>query len=500
MAPDQDPTLDDLRLTIAGDVTAFLEAAPDAMVIVRRDGQILFANGQAERLFGYLRAELVGQPVDVLVPARYRDQHPGHRAAFLTAPRARPMGAGGTLHAVRKDGREFPAEISLGPVATAQGTVITAAIRDVTERNRAAAARADLAAIVDSSDDAIIGKALDGTIRSWNQGATRVFGYGAAEMIGQPIARLLLPERVADEAAIVARLAQGERVEPFETVHRRKDGVEIDVAVTLSPIHDARGAVVGVSKVARDISDRKRAERALAAAKEATDVANRELEAFSYSVAHDLRAPLRGIDGFSLALLEDHHAALDATGQRYLQRVRELAQHMARLIDGLLALARITRGPRRHAPVDLGALARAAIRRLRAAHPDRQVAVEIAAELTAWGDEQLLGIALDNLLANAWKFTRDQPHPQVWFTRAERDGEPVFAVRDNGAGFDMAYAAKLFGVFQRLHAPDEFEGTGIGLATVQRIIRRHGGQIWADGAVGGGATFSFTLSREAPPS
>jgi len=499
MAPDQDPTLDDLRLTIAGDVTAFLEAAPDAMVIVRRDGQILFANGQAERLFGYPRAELIGQPVDVLVPARYRDQHPGHRATFLAAPRARPMGVGGTLHAVRKDGREFPAEISLGPVATAQGTVITAAIRDVTERNRAAAARADLAAIVDSSDDAIIGKALDGTIRSWNQGATRAFGYSATEMIGQPIARLLLPERVADEAAIVARLAQGERVEPFETVHRRKDGVEIDVAVTLSPIHDARGAVVGVSKVARDISDRKRAERALAAAKEATDVANRELEAFSYSVAHDLRAPLRGIDGFSLALLEDHHATLDATGQRYLRRVRELAQHMARLIDGLLALARITRGPRRHAPVDLGALAHASIRRLRAAHAGRHVEVEIAAELTAWGDEQLLGIALDNLLANAWKFTRDQPHPQVWFTRTERDGEPVFAVRDNGAGFDMAYAAKLFGVFQRLHAPDEFEGTGIGLATVQRIIRRHGGQIWADGAVGAGATFSFTLSREAPP-
>ena len=127
MAPDQDPTLDDLRLTIAGDVTAFLEAAPDAMVIVRRDGQILFANGQAERLFGYPRAELIGQPVDVLVPARYRDQHPGHRATFLAAPRARPMGVGGTLHAVRKDGREFPAEISLGPVATAQGTVITAA-------------------------------------------------------------------------------------------------------------------------------------------------------------------------------------------------------------------------------------------------------------------------------------------------------------------------------------------------------------------------------------
>lgn len=492
-------TLDDLRLTIAAEATAFLEAAPDAMVIVGPDGRILFANGQAERQFGYPRDELVGQLVDVLVPARYRAAHPGHRAGFFDAPHARPMGAGVELHAVRKDGTEFPAEISLGPVATARGNVVTAAIRDVTERNRVAEARAELAAIVDSSDDAIIAETLDGLVRSWNRGAERIFGYAAAEMIGQPVARLLPPGWVGEGPAIIARLLRGDRVESFESVRRRKDGHDIDVSLTISLIRDARGQIIGASKVARDISDRKRAERALAAAKEATDIANRELEAFSYSVAHDLRAPLRGIDGFSVALLEDCADALDETGRRYLRRVHALTEHMAQLIESLLSLARITRGELRHERVELSALAQATLDRLRAAQPERHVEAVIADDLYAWGDSRLLGVALDNLLGNAWKFTRDQPAPRVELGATVVDGAPAFFVRDNGAGFDMAYAGKLFGVFQRLHAPDEFEGTGIGLATVQRIVRRHGGRIWATGAVGAGATFCFTLSTEGPP-
>ncbi|MBL8620371.1 MAG: PAS domain S-box protein [Myxococcales bacterium] len=495
----QPTTLDDLRVTVAADATAFLEAAPDAMVIVRRDGRILFANGQAERLFGYPRDELIGQLVDVLVPARYRGAHPGHRAGFFDTPRARPMGAGVELYAVRKDGTEFPAEISLGPVATAHGSVVSAAIRDVTERNRVAQARAELAAIVDSSDDAIIAETLDGMVRSWNRGAERIFGYTAAEMIGRPVAALLPPGRVGEGPTIIAQLLRGDRVAPFESVRRRKDGQDIDVSVTISLIRDVHGQIVGASKVARDISDRKRAERALAAAKEATDVANRELEAFSYSVAHDLRAPLRGIDGFSLALLEDCHDALDATGQRYLRRVRELTQHMAQLIESLLSLARITRGELRHERVDLGAAARATVERLRTIQPDRQVEVGIADDLIAWGDGRLLGVALDNLLGNAWKFTRDHAAPRIELGAGAFDGARTYFVRDNGAGFDMAHAAKLFGVFQRLHSPDQFEGTGIGLATVQRIIRRHGGRIWADGAVGAGATFYFTVPTQGPP-
>jgi signal transduction histidine kinase len=227
--------------------------------------------------------------------------------------------------------------------------------------------------------------------------------------------------------------------------------------------------------------------------------ANEELQAFSYSVAHDLRAPLRGIHGFSQALLEDYSAKLDEQGQHYLRRVGAAAQHMSQLIDGLLSLARITRGDLRAESVDVTALARAAAERLKAAQPERNVDFAIAEGLTATGDGRLLSVVLDNLLGNAWKFTRDAPRALIEVGCASRDGQPVFHVRDNGAGFDMAFASKLFGVFQRLHRSEEFEGTGIGLATVQRIIRRHAGRIWAEGRVGDGATFYFTLNETGTP-
>ncbi|MBX3230403.1 MAG: PAS domain S-box protein [Labilithrix sp.] len=472
-----------------------LESAPDAMVIVDRDGRIVLVNSQTEKLFDYKRADLVGQPVEVLVPERYRKAHPGYRSRYFGDPKARAMGSGLDLWGRRRNGTEFPVEISLSPLATEEGMLVSSTIRDVTERKRTEELRAQLAAIVDSSDDAIISKSLDGTIRSWNVGAERVFGYRAEETIGKPISLLLPPGRQGEEPAIVERLKRGERVESFETIRRRKDGRDIHVSVTISPIHDSRGQVVGASKVARDISDRKRAEEAVAHAKEATEAANRELEAFSYSVAHDLRAPLRGIDGFSQALLEDYAEKLDEEGQRYLRRVRESAQHMAQLIESLLSLARIARGDLRREQVDLSELARATAERLRSLEPDRNIELLIGKGLSTTGDSRFLAVALENLLGNAWKFTRNQPKGCIEFASKQEGDQRVFYVRDNGAGFDMAFAPKLFGVFQRLHTAEEFEGTGIGLATVQRIIHRHGGRIWAEGKVGAGATVYFTLDE-----
>ena len=222
-------------------------------------------------------------------------------------------------------------------------------------------------------------------------------------------------------------------------------------------------------------------------------VANEELDAFAYSVSHDLRAPLRSIDGFSHALLEDYAGQLDEAGRDALQRVRAAAQRMATLIDDLLKLARVTRAEMRKETVDLSAIARDIVTELQRATPERQVDFAVAPGLEGRGDPRLLRVALENLLRNSWKYTAKQPHPRVEFGSVEANGQRTFMVRDNGAGFDMKYADKLFGVFQRLHSAAEFEGTGVGLATVRRIIIRHGGRIWAEGAVDRGATFYFTL-------
>jgi signal transduction histidine kinase len=221
--------------------------------------------------------------------------------------------------------------------------------------------------------------------------------------------------------------------------------------------------------------------------------ANTELDAFAYSVSHDLRAPLRSIDGFSQVLLEDYGGQLDEAGRDSLQRVRAASQRMATLIDDLLKLARVTRSEMRTEVVDLSRIAQDIATELHRSTPEREVEFAIAQGLEARGDPRLLRVALENLLRNSWKYTAKQPRPRVEFGSADGNGERVFMVRDNGAGFDMQYADKLFGVFQRLHSAAEFEGTGVGLATVRRIITRHGGRIWAESAVDRGATFYFTL-------
>ncbi len=223
---------------------------------------------------------------------------------------------------------------------------------------------------------------------------------------------------------------------------------------------------------------------------------NRELEAFAYSVSHDLRAPLRALDGFSQALLEDYVSLLDVQGRDYLRRVRAASQRMGRLIDDLLRLSRLTRAEMHREMVDLSALARSIEAELRQEEPEREATFTIAENVIAWGDARLLRVALENLLGNAWKFTARKPHARIEFGLTREDGETIYFVRDDGAGFDMTYAGKLFGAFQRLHASSEFEGSGIGLATVQRVVRRHGGRVWAEGAVDQGATFYFTLGND----
>jgi len=255
-----------------------------------------------------------------------------------------------------------------------------------------------------------------------------------------------------------------------------------------------RGPEVAFTAIIRDITERKAAEETLRRYAAQLESANAELEAFAYSVSHDLRAPLRSLDGFSQALLEDYADRLDAQGTDYLQRVRSGSQRMAQLIDDLLNLSRVTRAQMRMGSVDLSALAEGIATELRKSDPSRRVEFAIAPALVVHADPGLLGVVLENLLGNAWKFTGKRLGARIELGVTPHNGRPTYFVRDNGAGFDMTYADKLFGAFQRLHGSGEFEGTGIGLATVQRIIHRHGGRIWAEAAPDHGATFYFTLA------
>ncbi len=456
--------------------------------------QFLEVNDAAVRAYGYSQAEFLAMTIADIRPPR---DVPALREAVA---RIGPGHAGvGAWRHRKHDGTIIEVEITSHELRYRGRRAELVLARDVTGRARAEAAlraseeRFRILAV--TANDAILSADNRGTITYFNPGAERIFGFTAGEVNGRPLT-ILMPPRFHDahRAGLARYVATGEaRVigKTVELAGRRKDGTEFPLELSLASRHE--GTETAFTAIIRDITARKEAEDTLRRYASQLEAANKELEAFSYSVSHDLRAPLRSLDGFSQALLEDYHDRLDDTGRDFLQRVRAASQRMATLIDDLLSLSRVTRGELQVREVDLSALAGAAVAELQKSDPEREVSFTIAPDLVVRADPGLLRIVLQNLLANAWKFTGKRPRARVEVGAMAHDGRRAFFVRDDGAGFDMAYAAKLFGAFQRLHASDEFPGSGIGLATVQRIIHRHGGEVWAEGTPGRGATFYFTL-------
>jgi len=349
-------------------------------------------------------------------------------------------------------------------------------------------------AILNAIPDSICQIGKDGTLEGYKPATDDCLPFVAAEAVGKKLYELM-PSRISE-------LAMNHMKKALQTNSMQVFNYSIQGEGKWHSFEArmVRGSKDVVLMIVRDITERKQAEVALIKEKEEVEkkthqlqVYVNELESFAYSVSHDLRAPLRSIDGFSQVLLEDYNDKLDDEGKDYLQRVRSASQHMAELIDDLLNLSRVTRCDMGSTNVDLSALAETIAIELQESEPDRDVKFDIAPRLVVRGDANLLRVALENLLGNAWKFSGKQEHARIEMGYARNNGSSAYFVRDNGAGFNMDYTDKLFGVFQRLHSDKEFEGTGIGLATVQRIISRHGGTIWAEGAVDQGATFYFKL-------
>jgi PAS domain S-box-containing protein len=470
-------------------------------------GHITSWNAGAERIYGYRAEEILGKHLSTFYP-------PDDLAAGKPALEIATASTEGRYEEegvrVRQDGERFHASVVLTALRDGEGRLLGFAkvTRDVTDRHAALEALRQseerFRLMVEAMRDyAIFMLDPDGRVASWNAGAERIKGYRADEIVGQHFSAFYTDAdraRRHPEDELARAIDEGSCSDEGWRV--RKDGSCFWASVLITAVRDPAGRLLGFAKVTRDLTERRRADEALRQANADLEArvrqqqaAHREVEAFSYSVSHDLRAPLRALDGFSKLLLERVEGRLDETEKDFLARIRAAAQNMAQLIDAMLDLSRLTRAPLTRRLVDVSALSREIAAAIVQAEPERRVRWEVEDGITADADPRLLRVALENLLRNAWKFTRNRAEARIEVGVRERDGKRAFLVRDNGAGFDPGQAHRLFLPFQRLHRARDFEGTGIGLATVHRIVTQHGGEVWAEAAPDAGATFFFTMGE-----
>jgi len=494
----------------------FLETIPDAIVAVDIDGTIVQVNSQTEAIFGYPRGELIGQKIEILVPARYRDKHHEHRGSFAHSPKVRRMGAGLDLKGRRRDGSEFSAEISLSPVSLTEGTHVLSAIRDISDRKRIEEElrraheelsrrttqeigqyQRRLAAIIDSSADAIIGKGLDGTITSWNRGAESMYGYTADEIVGKNISLLTSQDRPDEIPQILARIARGERIEHYESVRVTKDGRHLNVSISISPIRDPDGKIVGASAIARDITAQRRAEDHLRQAQKMEAVGR-----LAGGVAHDFNNIL-GIVTACTELLRDR---IDSDGDQslYLGNIRKAVDRGTSLTRQLLAFTR--KSSVQPQLIDLNVHLKDVVKLLRPLMGD-DVEIVVAPRSPSaiieidpgQFDQIVLNLAVNSrdAMPRGGKFILETASVELddVFTSQHRPMQPgryiLIAVSDTGIGMDAATVTRIFEPF--FTTKEVGKGTGLGLATVYGIVQHSGGHVWVYSEPGSGTTFKIYL-------
>jgi PAS domain S-box-containing protein len=512
---------------LADQLFALHQHAIVAMTDVR--GRITYVNEKFCEISKYSKEELVGQDHRVL-NSHY---HPKEFFRQLYSVITRGGVWHGEIKNRAKDGSFYWVDTTIVPTLSADGKPRRyVAIRtDITERKRGEEVQETLASLVESSHDAIIGKGLDGTIKSWNGGAEQVFGYSASEAIGRSIQMLLPEERTGEEAEILKRIQKGEKIDHFETVRVRKDGTRINISATISPVKDKNGVVVGASKIARDVTENKRAEdrirqlnltlesrnRQLADKTEALTTASKELERrvtertlelavanqvleqsnielkrFAYVASHDLQSPLRSIGGFVQLLKMNYQDSLEEQAIDWIDRTVQGIARMQALIQDLLDYSRVDSNQRQFVRCALPEILDQTLENLR--EPVLATGAQITSDElpVVLGDAGQIAQLLDNLIGNALKYHGAEP-PRVHLSAELTDGQWTFTVRDNGLGIASEYQQQVFELFKRLHDNRSYPGTGIGLAVCRRIVERHGGKIWVESEPGHGSAFKFTI-------
>lgn len=483
-----------------------------ALYMLDPNGRITTWNAGAEKIEGYTATEAIGKHISRLFPDDPTARRRYDEMLRFAEEHGRYEEDGWRT---RRDGSRFWVNVVITAMRDNAGRLkgFAKIARDLTERKRYSEAlnRSELRtrAVIETALDAVVVMDANGVIHEWNPAAERMFGFTRDHAVGKKMADLIVPAymRQAQETGMARYLAEARSVvlgQRYETMARHANGSEfaVEVAVTEIPSDGARmftGFISDITERKRGEADLKRfnqeLEQRVAKRTEQLEAANKELEAFSYSVSHDLRAPVRHINGFVEILQSSAAETLSPDDRELLNTIADSAHHMGKLIDDLLSFSRMGRTELRFVPVKLDAIVQESLKELRSEVQRRDVEIHVSPLPTVAGDPVLLRQAFINLLSNALKYTRDRHPARIEVSAEETDEEFVIMVRDNGVGFDPSYAHKLFGVFQRLHSPQEFEGTGIGLAIVRRVITRHDGRVWAEGAVDRGATFFVALPK-----